>query len=120
VDVTVSWIARINAVVLRRIARGRVKMSADAKGIGPGDNRYPYADLERAVAYCQPNLVGDDMVVLLDFGNERLIGVSHEDATWKTVTQALDAHPRNRMPYVEWSVRLVADPTAQLDLLSPR
>lgn len=114
-----SWIDRINAAVLRRIARGRKQMSADANGVTKDDQTFPYADLERAVAYCHPSLVGDDLVLLLDFGQGRIIPVTEHDAAWKTVVEALDAHPRNRTRYPDWSVGLVADVKARFELLSP-
>lgn len=114
-----SWIDRINAAVLRRIARGREPVTADAYGVTKDGQTLRYADLERAVAYCHPSLVGDDLVLLLDFGHGRLIPVTEHDAAWKTVIEALDAHPRNRTRYPEWSVGLVANVKARFELLSP-
>ena len=114
-----SWIDHINEAMVRLINR-QATVSADETGLVSNGERYPYTDLERAVAYSQPNAVGDDFAVLLDFGNERLICVSRDDAAWEAVTRALDAHPRNQSRHVEWSLRLVADPTTQLELLSRR
>lgn len=115
-----KWLDRLNAAVLAHIARGRTPTSVDARGALLGETRLSYEELERAVAYCQPNLVGEDMVVLMDFGDERLVAISEHDAAWAHVTRALNVHPRSRIGYAEWSVRLVADPTAQLELLSDR
>jgi hypothetical protein len=120
VDISVSWIDRINAAVLRRIARGRVQMSADANGVTKDGQTFPFADLERAVAYCHPGLVGDDLVILLDFGAGRLVPVTEHDSAWRTVVEAIDAHPRNSTRYPDWSVGLVADVKGRFELLSPR
>jgi len=115
-----SWIDRINAAVLRRIARGRAQMSADANGVTKDGQTLTYADLERAVAYRHPSLVGDDLVLLLDFGRGRIIPVSEHDAAWQTIVEAIDTHPRNRTRYPDWSVGLLADVNARFELLLPR
>jgi hypothetical protein len=114
-----SWIDRINAAIVRRI-HGKATLIADDVGVELSGQRREYSGLHRAVAYGHPNPVGDALSVALDFGEGQIVVVSENDAAWRTVVEALDAHPRNRMPYVEWSVRLVADPTRQFDLLSPR
>ena len=95
-------------------------MSADANGVTKDGQRRTYADLERAVAYRHPSFVGDDVVLLLDFGQGRIIPVSEHDAAWETIVEAIDAHPRNRTRYPEWSLGLVADVSAQFELLTPR
>ena len=102
-----SWIDRINAAVVRRIA-GKDSLLADEHGIEQSGQRYAYADLERAVAYRHPNHVGDDLAVALDFGESRIVLVTENEDAWTTVLTALDNHPRSRLRSTEWQLALVA------------
>jgi hypothetical protein len=101
-----SWIDRINAAIVWRIAR-KDGLLADEHGIEQSGQRYAYADLERAVAYRHPNHVGDDLAVALDFGESRIIVVTENDDAWTTVLAVLDKHPRNRRRLTEWRLALV-------------
>lgn len=112
-----SWIDRINAAILRRVSRAP-PVIADEHGVELSGRKYPYAELERAVAFRHPNLIGDDLTVALDFGGGHIIIVSENDAAWRTVLSSLDAHPRSHRPFAEWSLALVAGPEeAHIDLL---
>jgi hypothetical protein len=102
-----SWIDRINAAIVRRI-HGKATLRADAVGVELSGRRLAYADLQHAVAYRHPNLVGDDLAVALDFGEGRIVVVCENDGAWRTVVAALDAHPRSQRPAVEWTLALVA------------
>jgi len=117
---TMSWVDRINAGIVRRISRGRARVSAEADGITTDEQGLSYADLERTVAFCQASVVGDDLSLVLDFGQGRLVTVTERDAVWKEVVDALGAHPRSRTRYADWSVGLVADVKARFELLWPR
>lgn len=102
-----SWIDRINAAIVRRI-HARTTLAADEDGVELSGQRLLYADLERAVAYRHPNLVGDDLTVVLDFGDDRIVVVSENDEAWTKVLAALDRHPHNERPSTEWQLALVA------------
>lgn len=102
-----SWIDRINAAIVCSI-HGTKRLFADERGLVLEGQRLAYAELERAVAYRRPNLVGDDLTVALDFGGGRLVVVGDTDEGWSTVLAALDAHPRNTRPSTEWRLALVA------------
>lgn len=112
------WIDRINAAIVRRI-HGTKPLLADGRGLELEGQRLAYAELERAVAYRRPNLVGDDLTVALDFGGGRVAVVGDSDERWSTVLAALDAHPRNTRPSPEWRLALVAGgEDLQVDLLA--
>jgi hypothetical protein len=114
-----SWIDRINAAIVRRI-HGTKPLVADERGVELEGQRLVYADLERAVAYRHPNLVGDDLTVALDFGGGRVVVVSENDEAWATVVAALDRHPRRQRPSQEWRLALVAGAAEdRLELLTP-
>ena len=102
-----SWVDRINDAILRRIS-GKAALLADEQGIEQSGQRFAYAELQHAVAFRQPNLVGDALSVALDFGGGRIIVVSETEAAWRSVVASLDAHPRNRKSSAEWSLALVA------------
>lgn len=116
-DFEMSWIDRINAAIVRRIA-GKHSLLADAHGIEQSGQRYAYADLERAVAYRHPNYVGDELAVALDFGESRIVVVTENEEAWTTLLAALDEHPRSRLRSTEWRLALVAaDAGEWLELL---
>jgi hypothetical protein len=106
-DIEMSWVDRINGAILRRIA-GKATLLADEQGIEQSGQRFAYAELQRAVAFREPNLIGDALSVALDFGAGRIIVVSENEAAWQPILASLDAHPRNRRSSSEWSLALVA------------
>lgn len=98
---------------------GGTTLAADEDGVELSGQRLAYADLERAVAYRHPNLVGDDLTVALDFGDGRVVVVSENDEAWTKVLAALDRHPQNQRPSTEWRLTLVAGvQEARIDLLT--
>lgn len=102
-----SWIDRINAAIVRRISRPATVV-ADEGGVEQAGRRHAYANLQRAVAFRQPNLIGDALSIALDFGDRNVIVISEHDAAWKTVLSSLDADPRSQRPAAEWCVALIA------------
>jgi hypothetical protein len=102
-----SWIDRINHAISRRTS-GKAVLLAGEHGIEQAGQRYPYADLQRAVALRQPSVIGDALSVALEFGEGHVVVVSDTDAAWKPVLASLDEHPRILRPSAEWSLALVA------------
>jgi hypothetical protein len=118
VDFEMSWIDRINAAIVRRI-HGKAALRADDQGVELSGQRLMYADLRRAVAYRHPNLIGDDLAIALDFGEGLVVVVSENDAGWRTVVAAINAHPRSRRPSTEWRLALVGGvPEERVELLT--
>ena len=112
-----SWIDRINAAIVRRI-HGKVPLIADEQGLEQAGQRVAYAELQRAVAYRHRNLVGDDLALVLDFGEGRVLTIAENHEAWTTVLAALDRDPCNKRPSAEWRLELVAGAEdVRLDLL---
>jgi hypothetical protein len=102
-----TWFDRLNAAIVRRI-HGNVTLTADEHGVPLNGQRLAYADLQHAVAYHQSRYTYDELAVVLDFGEGRTAVFSESDEAWNAVLAALDAHPRNRGPSLEWRLALVA------------
>ncbi len=105
-----GWLDRLNA----RIAGRTNALRRHREGLQlPDGNVVQFGDVERAIAFRQQGLVGDEQALLLEFDLERRVVVGETDPLWTETVAALDADPRCRVQSKEWRVQLVATPKDQ-------
>ena len=89
-----------------------------SRGSNRLDNGWRTPSFSAPLAYRHRNLVGDDLALVLDFGEGRVLTIAENHEAWTTVLAALDRDPRNKRPSAEWRLELVAGAEdVRLDLL---
>jgi len=102
-----SWIDRINDVILAKIRRPPARIRVSPEGLTLEDGTtLRVTELDRAVAFKTDDFVGETLCLVMDFGGGRTVEVSDQHPDWDEITAHLDQHPRRRMRSEEWKLQL--------------
>jgi hypothetical protein len=101
------YFERLSALVRPRRATAPT-VSADAEGLRIGDEQVAWGEVRRLHAYKRDIYSGDFLCLAILAAGGRMFEINEESPGWKDAGHAIERFLPGSLPYVEWTLRLIA------------